>query len=53
MLWQLPSGGCALGLHLEEGVEEEEEAAEEEEGEEAVAEYNWPLSLLNSSSPSP
>jgi hypothetical protein len=39
-LWQLPSEGQALELHLEE-------AAEEEEGED-----NQPLSLLSSLSPS-
>jgi hypothetical protein len=49
MLWQPPSGGQTLELHLEE----EAEVEEEEEGEEAVAEGNRPLSLLNSSSPFP
>jgi hypothetical protein len=61
-LWQPPSEGQALGLHLkaeaaaEEEVEEEAEEAVaevEEEGEEVVAEDNQPLSLLNSSSPLP
>ena len=51
MLWQPPSEGQALGLHL--GEEEEVEGAEEEEVEEAVAEDNRPLSLLSSSSPFP
>jgi hypothetical protein len=49
MLWQPPSEGQALGLHLGEEVEVEE-AEEEEEAEEAVAEDNRPLSLLSSSS---
>jgi hypothetical protein len=48
-LWQPPSEGQALGLRLAEV----EEVEVEEEGEEAVAEDNWPLSLLNSSSPFP
>jgi hypothetical protein len=46
-LWQPPSEGPALGLHLGAAAEEEEE---EEGGEEAVAEGNQPLSLLSSSS---
>jgi hypothetical protein len=49
-LWQLPSEGQALGLHL---GEEEAEVGEEEEGEGAAAEDNRPLFLLNSLSLSP